>query len=80
MGDMRSATVTRREWVTCFLSCVFDLDAGQTVEACYPQGVLTPGESKGIAYGAFPVCTVEPTVNLPQHIEVMFPTQQLLAM
>lgn len=57
MVDQDSDAVPRREWVTCFLACVFDLDAGQTVESCYPEGVLTLGESKGIAYGAFPVRT-----------------------
>jgi hypothetical protein len=55
MSGQQNETVPRREWVACFLSCVFDLDAGQTVESCYPEGVLTLGESKIIAYGAFPV-------------------------
>lgn len=75
MGDQHSDSVPRREWVKCFLSCVFDLDAGQTVEACYPEGVLTLGESKGIAYGAFPVCTARRAVYPFAHFKSPSTTQ-----
>jgi hypothetical protein len=53
--EIAASEEPRRWWIACLVSCIFDLDAGQKVEACYPEGVLTEGEQRIIAYGAFPV-------------------------
>ncbi|KAL9314344.1 hypothetical protein ACSQ67_019796 [Phaseolus vulgaris] len=43
-----------QRWVVAFCAIRFDLEQGQLVEECYPQGCLSHEEELEIAYSSFP--------------------------
>lgn len=43
-----------KKWVVAFCAIRFDLEQGQLVEECYPNGVLSSEEELEIAYSSFP--------------------------
>ncbi|XP_027902961.1 protein DENND6A-like [Vigna unguiculata] len=43
-----------QRWVVAFCAIRFDLEQGQLVEECYPQGCLSHDEELEIAYSSFP--------------------------
>ncbi|XP_045790149.1 protein DENND6A isoform X2 [Trifolium pratense] len=43
-----------KQWVIAFCTIRFDLEQGQLVEECYPQGVLSHDQELEIAYSSFP--------------------------
>ncbi|CAJ1975371.1 unnamed protein product [Sphenostylis stenocarpa] len=43
-----------QRWVVAFCAIRFDLEQGQLVEECYPQGCLSNNEELEIAYSSFP--------------------------